>query len=349
MQAQQANASARAPHPIFNGQYEIIKNLGEGNTSKVYLGKALSDGSFSAIKILKEEFLRRDCDSILSVHNEITILKNLKHDGIVGLEGYGDSGEVVKPSGRIINNLVYVTMEYVPSGLLFDLCQTMGAMGENAGRFFMTQLLDAIDYMHTKRVVHRDLKLENILVDGQLNLKIADFGFACYKSIDALKSYRGTMTYMAPEIKEGKTYKGTQVDLFSLGVILFIIVQGIFPFKEARKEEYFYNLLMNGKIDTYWTKVNGNSLSAPFKELILKLFSYDGAERPTLEQIRASAWLSASSYNHEQTRQELTARLRSLTGGAQPKSLPSRAATPDRVMASPSPANRPAAATRNMC
>ena len=79
--------------------------------------------------------------------------------------GYGDSGEVIKPSGRHINNLVYIMMEHVPCGLLFDLCQTMGAMGENAGRFFITQLLDALEYMHNKRVVHRDVKLENILVD----------------------------------------------------------------------------------------------------------------------------------------------------------------------------------------
>jgi serine/threonine protein kinase len=162
-----------------------------------------------AIKILKEEFLRRDNDSILSVHNEITILKNMSHHGVVAMHGYGDSGEVVKPSGRHISSLVYIMMEYVDRGLLFDLCQTMGAMGENAGRFFITQLLESLDYMHTKRVVHRDLKLENILVDERLNLKIADFGFACYKNIDSLKSYRGTMTYMAPEIKEGKTYKGT--------------------------------------------------------------------------------------------------------------------------------------------
>ena len=178
-------------------------------------------------------------------------------------------------------------MEFVPGGLLFDHCQLLGAMGENVGRFLVTQLLDALEYMHNKRVVHRDLKLENILVDDRMNLKIADFGFACYKSIDSLTSYRGTMTYMAPEIKEGKTYKGTQVDLFSLGVILFIIVQGIFPFKEARKEEYFYSLLLNGRIDTYFTKVNGHSLSPAFKDLILKLFAYDGDSRPTIEQFRA--------------------------------------------------------------
>jgi serine/threonine protein kinase len=122
----------------------------------------------------------------------------------------------------------------------------MGAMGEDVGRFFAHQMLDTIEYMHNNKVCHRDLKLENILIDEQLNLKVADFGFACYKNIDCLKSYRGTFTYMAPEIKEGKQYSGPQVDMFSFGVILFIIVQGIFPFKEARTDEYFYNLILSG-------------------------------------------------------------------------------------------------------
>jgi serine/threonine protein kinase len=91
------------------------------------------------------------------------------------------------------------------------------------------------------------------------------------------------MTYMAPEIKEGKTYDGTQVDLFSVGVIIFIIVQGIFPFKEARKEEYFYNLLLTGQIETYFEKVNGTGLSEDFKDVILKLFSYNGKDRYTVD------------------------------------------------------------------
>lgn len=159
--------------------------------------------------------------------------------------------------------------------------------------------------MHSRRVVHRDLKLENILIDDNLNLKLADFGFACYKNIDSLSSYRGTMTYMAPEIKEGKTYKGQNVDMFSIGVILFIIVQGIFPFKEARKEEYFYNLLLQNKHDTYFQKVNGTGLSGDFKDLILKFFSYDGNLRPTVEQVRAHPWMQSATFDFEATRTTL--------------------------------------------
>jgi len=218
---------------------------------------------------------------------------------------YGDAGQVVKPSGRVIDSLVFIVMEFVQGGLLFDLCQTMGAMGEDAGRFFLHQMLESVEFMHSRRVVHRDLKLENILIDDNLNLKLADFGFSCYKNIDTLNSYRGTMTYMAPEIKESKQYKGTQVDMFSIGVILFIIVQGIFPFKEARTEEYFYNLICQGQIDTYFQKVNGTGLSAEFKDLIIGLFSYDPEKRLTLEQVRAHPWMQSETFNYEGVRAQM--------------------------------------------
>ena len=125
-------------NPIFNNKYEIIKSLGEGNTSKVYLAQALDNQNQQvAIKVIKDEFLRRDADSILSVQNEITILKNLQHNGLIQLFEYGDQGVVQKPSGRVINNLIYIVMEFVTGGLLFDTCQSFGSMGENVGRYFM--------------------------------------------------------------------------------------------------------------------------------------------------------------------------------------------------------------------
>jgi serine/threonine protein kinase len=93
--------------------------------------------------------------------------------------------------------------------------------------------------------------------------------------------------------------------MVSIGVILFIIVQGIFPFKEARKEEFFYNLLLQGQNDTYFQKVNGTDLSDDFKDLILRFFAFDGNTRPTIDQVRAHPWMQSSTFNYEATREEL--------------------------------------------
>lgn len=158
-------------------------------------------------------------------------------------------------------------MEFVPGGLLYDLCNGMKGVGEDGGRFFLNQLLNVLDYFNKKGIVHRDLKLENVLIDRNLNLKVADFGFATYKSIHNLKSYRGTLTYMAPEIKQGKVYNGKHTDIFSVGVILFAIVLGIFPFREATMQDPFYKLLVEGSYAKYWKKIGGEHLSGDLKSL----------------------------------------------------------------------------------
>ena len=100
---------------------------------------------------------------------------------------------------------------------------------------------------------------------------------------------------MAPEIKEGKIYDGTKVDLFSFGVILFIIVQGIFPFKEARPTEYYYNLLMTGQYELYFTKTNASGLSQEFKDFYTSLMKHDPAQRPSLQQLREHPWIAQES------------------------------------------------------
>lgn len=165
-------------------------------------------------------------------------------------------------------------------------------------------MLDVMGYFHGKGVVHRDLKLENILVDEDLNLKVADFGFATFKNTKNLKSYKGTMTYMAPEIKIGKTYDGKQIDVFSTAVILFIIVQGIFPFKEAKKDEYYYNLICKGEFQKYWEKTSGSKLSDDFKDLIIKMFSFEGKDRPTVDEIKNHPWMKVP-INMKEVRHDL--------------------------------------------
>ena len=299
-------------HPVFNNEYDIISSLGEGNTSKVYLIRSQQDPSKKyALKLIRDEFLKRDESSLLSVQQEIQILKSLQHPHIINCIAYGSDGVVQKPSGRVIDNLVYIMLEFVAGGLLFDLCQTLGGMGEDAGRYFLKQMLCTLDYIQNKGIVHRDLKLENILVDDQMNLKVADFGFATYKKIDRLRSYRGTMTYMAPEIKEGRVYNGKQIDIFSTGVILFIIVNGIFPFKEAKRDEYFYKMLLKGQYDLYWKKVGGTHLSQEFKSLMQRFFSVDGKDRPTLEDLKNDPWFK-KPFSYKMTKQNIMERLQTV-------------------------------------
>ena len=116
---------------------------------------------------------------------EVQTLQALKeHNNIISLIEYGDNGSVYKPaSGRTVGGLVYIVLEYVQGGLLlFDLCQTVGGaggFGEDCGRFLFNQLLDALEHMHARSIAHRDIKLENVLVDSRdMTLKVADFGYA---------------------------------------------------------------------------------------------------------------------------------------------------------------------------
>lgn len=154
-------------------------------------------------------------------------------------------------------------------------------------------MIEVLSYMDSKNVAHRDLKLENILVDDQIDIKVADFGFATYKKINKLTSYKGTKTYMAPEIREGKVYDGRQIDMFSTGVILFIIVQGIFPFEQAKRSDKIYQLIINQKLDSYWKKVRAYDLSDEFKDLIIKMVSYDASKRPTISELKEHPWIKA--------------------------------------------------------
>ena len=292
-------------YPIFNDKYEIIKHLGDGETAKVYLGRSLESDEKVAIKIIKDEFMYRNNDNTMSVLREMKILEHMNHVGIIKMKECGQTGKIVKPSGRAIETLTYIMMEYVEGGLFFDFVRTMGSMGEDGGRFFLHQMLDAVEYMHKKNVVHRDLKLENMLHDEQLNLKICDFGFSEYKNIDKLNDYVGTKTYMAPEIKQSKQYKGTEVDIFSIGVILFSIVHGTFPFMEATKSDKFYSMLLSGDFESYFAKIKGDEISHDFKDLFLGLVSYRGEYRPTLSEIREHPWMKSDSFDYEDTRQRL--------------------------------------------
>jgi len=121
--------------------------------------------------------------------------------------------------------------------------------------------------MQSQGVSHRDLKLENILVDEELTIKIADFGFAT-ENQGLLESYKGTPVYMAPEISLGHKYTGYKADLFSAGVILFTLVRGIFPFMGSTKDDQFFQFLINKDYASYWEAVEAEETSKEFKDFI---------------------------------------------------------------------------------
>ena len=197
---------------------------------------------------------------------------------------------MLKPSGAVVGNIAYIVMELIRGQILFDLVATINeheGLGEAAGRFFMTQFLETIEYMHNQGIVHRDLKAENIMIDDQMNIKILDFGFASYQNNDELTSYLGTPAYMAPEIRKGLEYKGSEVDIFALGVVMFIVVRGLFPFTEARENNYWWKLLKSGQIETYFSKIDkDNKLSPQFRDLIISMIAEEGSNRPTIAEIK---------------------------------------------------------------
>lgn len=150
-------------------------------------------------------------------------------------------------------------MEYVQGDLLFDFVKDFGGIGEAKSKAIMSQLVHVLKYLRAMNVAHRDIKLENIMVTDQLQVKVADFGFAKAENCSKLRSYRGTKTYMAPEIKEGKKYDGHQVDIFSTGVVLFSVVSGIFPFNEATSKDKYFSLLKDRKYSEYWGVIDRHS------------------------------------------------------------------------------------------
>lgn len=189
-------------------------------------------------------------------------------------------------------------MEHVQTEF-FDYCLQNGAMGEEAGKFFLHQLTDTLSYIHHKKVAHRDLKLDNMLIDDKLNIKLLDFGLACQNKIEGLKSIVGTHAYMAPELHERKRYNGISVDVFSLGVILHAIVVGKFPFETAKFSNDLYALIKNGQTDRFFERHKTSHLTPEFKDLIVRMLAYDANERPSIDVIKSDPWMCQKSVHIE--------------------------------------------------
>ncbi|VVC95685.1 unnamed protein product [Leptidea sinapis] len=206
--ASETSASAGGGAQSGGRKYKLLKTIGKGNFAKVKLAKHVPTGKEVAIKIIDKTQLNPG--SLQKLFREVRIMKMLDHPNIVKLF------QVIETEKTL-----YLVMEYASGGEVFDYLVLHGRMKEKEARAKFRQIVSAVQYCHQKRIIHRDLKAENLLLDGEMNIKIADFGFSNEFTPGAkLDTFCGSPPYAAPELFQGKKYDGPEVDVWSLGVIL---------------------------------------------------------------------------------------------------------------------------------
>ncbi|KAL9069156.1 MAG: hypothetical protein Q9157_006250 [Trypethelium eluteriae] len=257
------------------GQYKIVKTLGEGSFGKVKLAVHSVSGQQVALKIMsRRKLVTRDMAG--RIEREIQYLQLLRHPHIIKLF------TVITTPQEII-----MVLEYA-GGELFDYIVQHGRMPEDKARKFFQQIVCAVEYCHRHKIVHRDLKPENLLLDEALNVKIADFGLSNIMSDgNFLKTSCGSPNYAAPEVISGKLYAGPEVDVWSCGVILYVLLAGKLPFDD----EYIPTLFKKISSGNYTIP---NYLTPGAVRLIKKMLQVNPVHRITIPEIREDPWFNIS-------------------------------------------------------
>ncbi|XP_078675702.1 MAP/microtubule affinity-regulating kinase 3-like isoform X36 [Branchiostoma floridae x Branchiostoma belcheri] len=268
----QLHRSRNEEHPHI-GKYRLLKTIGKGNFAKVKLARHVPTGKEVAIKIIDKTQLNPS--SLQKLFREVRIMKMLNHPNIVKLF------EVIETEKTL-----YLVMEYASGGEVFDYLVAHGRMKEKEARAKFRQIVSAVQYCHQKRVVHRDLKAENLLLDSDMNIKIADFGFSNeFTPGNKLDTFCGSPPYAAPELFQGKKYDGPEVDVWSLGVILYTLVSGSLPFDGQNLKELRERVLRGKyRIPFY--------MSTDCENLLKRFLVLNPLKRGSLEAIMRDRWMN---------------------------------------------------------
>uniref|UniRef100_A0A8C7N3W9 non-specific serine/threonine protein kinase n=1 Tax=Oncorhynchus kisutch TaxID=8019 RepID=A0A8C7N3W9_ONCKI len=264
------------------GNYRLLKTIGKGNFAKVKLARHVLTGkevrTNHEIKTSPSTGFT-DCD----LFREVRIMKLLNHPNIVKLF------EVIETEKTL-----YLIMEYASGGEVFDYLVAHGRMKEKEARAKFRQIVSAVQYCHQKCIVHRDLKAENLLLDADMNIKIADFGFSNEFTMgNKLDTFCGSPPYAAPELFQGKKYDGPEVDVWSLGVILYTLVSGSLPFDGQNLKELRERVLRGKyRIPFY--------MSTDCENLLKKFLILNPTKRGSLEQqIMKDRWMNVGHEEEE--------------------------------------------------
>ena len=275
----------------INNRYNVLETKGKGASATVYLVEKQDDKKQYAAKVLKEvtPLFQKEI-AILEV------LSKLKCPYLVNLFEFGEGP--IKIGSKPIQTRQYLILDYASKGETFDyLVSAQRGLIERHAKLFFKKILEGVRACHISGICHRDLKMQNILLDDGYNPKICDFGFATeIKGMDGsgkLTDYLGTLNYAAPEIFLHKPYNGLKADIFSLGVVLINLVTSKIGFIQANRKDKYYKLIIIRNYQAYWNKVRDQlgEMSQELKNLYQKMICFDPDERPTIEEIFKDPWM----------------------------------------------------------
>lgn len=259
---------------ILMHRYELGRQLGQGTFAKVYRARELKTGMNVAIKVIDKEKILK-VGMIEQIKREISVMRLVRHPNVVELY------EVMASKTKI-----YFVMEYVKGGELFGKV-AKGKLKEDAARRYFQQLISAVDYCHSRGVYHRDLKPENLLLDENGNLKVSDFGLSALaesKHQDGLlHTTCGTPAYVAPEVINRRGYDGAKADIWSCGVILFVLLAGYLPFHDSNLMEMYRKI---GKAEFKFP----NWFGPEVRRLLSKILDPNPNARISIAKIMENSW-----------------------------------------------------------
>ncbi|XP_074567183.1 CBL-interacting serine/threonine-protein kinase 11-like [Curcuma longa] len=276
-------AGAPPPAKIIFGTYELGWLLGRGASAKVYHARHLPSGHSVAIKVFPKprRTVAASASSADSFIREISALRRLRHRHIVRLR------EVLASRSK-----VYLVLDFAKGGELFSRVEDRGRLSEDLSRRLFRQLISAVAYSHSRGVFHRDLKPENLLLDDAGDLKVSDFGFAALRpSSDCdqlLHTQCGTPAYVSPEILSGKQrdgYDGAKADIWSCGVILFVLNAGYLPFNDPNLMSLYRKIYCGHHRCPRWT-------TPDLRRLIARLLDPNPVTRISIDGILHDSWFA---------------------------------------------------------
>jgi 5'-AMP-activated protein kinase catalytic alpha subunit len=259
---------------VLMQSYELGRLLGQGTFAKVYHARGIKTNQSVAIKVIDKEKVLK-VGLIEQIKREISVMRLVRHPNIIQLY------EVMATKTKI-----YFVMEYAKGGELFNKV-SKGKLKEDVARKYFQQLIDAVDLCHTRGVYHRDIKPENLLLDENEDLKVSDFGLSALaeskRQDGLLHTTCGTPAYVAPEVINRKGYDGAKADIWSCGVVLYVLLAGYLPFHDSNLMEMYRKI---GKAEYKCP----NWFPPEVRRLLSKMLDPNPSTRASIAKIKESSW-----------------------------------------------------------